>query len=322
MAAGQAQAAAFLARLPRQLSTSLDGTPLSGGEVQRLGLARAFAHAGAARLLVLDDATSSLDTVTEMLVARAIARRAERPDTAHRGTPRDHGRPGGPRRLARRRPDPRPRPARRAVGGPGVPRDLRRSRRSDAGQRRGRRSVLIASSPPAQEGRRVARRVVPCPVAPRGRLWLVARAGDHPVPGRPHHRGPRLARSPRRGRAGRGVRHAAGVPENRHDRRAVPRRPGHGHRGRRPRPPRPALRRADDAPGGDRPGLRRRRARHHLYVRVHRCEHAGRPRHPVARHAAVRRPAAACLGDPAAAAAPPVRRAPARRRPRRGERGG
>jgi len=72
LAAGQAQAAAFLARLPRQLGTSLDGTPLSGGEVQRLGLARAFAHAGAARLLVLDDATSSLDTVTEMLVARAI----------------------------------------------------------------------------------------------------------------------------------------------------------------------------------------------------------------------------------------------------------
>jgi ATP-binding cassette subfamily B protein len=73
VAAGQAQAAAFIARLPRQMSTSLDGTPLSGGEVQRLGLARAFAHAGAARLLVLDDATSSLDTVTEMLVARAIA---------------------------------------------------------------------------------------------------------------------------------------------------------------------------------------------------------------------------------------------------------
>ncbi len=71
-AAGHAQAAAFLARLPRQLSTSLDETPLSGGEVQRLGLARAFAHVGRARLLVLDDATSSLDTVTEMLVARAI----------------------------------------------------------------------------------------------------------------------------------------------------------------------------------------------------------------------------------------------------------
>jgi ATP-binding cassette, subfamily B, bacterial len=73
VAAGQAQAAAFIARLPGQMSTSLDAAPLSGGEVQRLGLARAFAHARAARLLVLDDATSSLDTVTEMLVARAIA---------------------------------------------------------------------------------------------------------------------------------------------------------------------------------------------------------------------------------------------------------
>ena len=72
VAAGQAQAAAFLARLPRQLHSSLDSTPLSGGEMQRLGLARAFAHTSAARLLVLDDATSSLDTVTEMLVARAI----------------------------------------------------------------------------------------------------------------------------------------------------------------------------------------------------------------------------------------------------------
>ena len=41
--------------------------------MQRLGLARAFAHAGAARLLILDDATSSLDTVTETLVARAVS---------------------------------------------------------------------------------------------------------------------------------------------------------------------------------------------------------------------------------------------------------
>lgn len=71
-AAKQAQAAAFIARLPRQLHTPLDGIPLSGGEVQRLGLARAFAHAGNARVLVLDDATSSLDSVTEALVSRAI----------------------------------------------------------------------------------------------------------------------------------------------------------------------------------------------------------------------------------------------------------
>jgi ATP-binding cassette, subfamily B, bacterial len=48
---------------------------MSGGEVQRLGLARAFAHASRARLLILDDATSSLDTATEMLVSRALTGR-------------------------------------------------------------------------------------------------------------------------------------------------------------------------------------------------------------------------------------------------------
>ncbi|MBO0821767.1 MAG: hypothetical protein J2P26_13070, partial [Nocardiopsaceae bacterium] len=35
----------------------------------------AFAHAGPARLLILDDATSSLDTITEMLVSQAITER-------------------------------------------------------------------------------------------------------------------------------------------------------------------------------------------------------------------------------------------------------
>ncbi|MCZ9342650.1 ATP-binding cassette domain-containing protein, partial [Streptomyces sp. TRM76130] len=59
--------------------------PLSGGERQRLGLARAFAHAG--RLLIMDDATSSLDTATEHEVDRAL-RHSPRPGTrlvvAHR----------------------------------------------------------------------------------------------------------------------------------------------------------------------------------------------------------------------------------------------
>ncbi|GAA1106537.1 hypothetical protein GCM10009642_51300 [Nocardiopsis metallicus] len=50
-----------------------------------MGLARAFAHAG--RLMILDDATSSLDTATERQVDRALAREV-RPGTrivmAHR----------------------------------------------------------------------------------------------------------------------------------------------------------------------------------------------------------------------------------------------
>lgn len=71
-AAADSQAVGFLARLPQGMRTPLANAPLSGGELQRLGLARAFAHAAAARLLILDDATSSLDTVTEMLVSQAL----------------------------------------------------------------------------------------------------------------------------------------------------------------------------------------------------------------------------------------------------------
>ncbi|WP_449334072.1 ATP-binding cassette domain-containing protein [Streptomyces flavalbus] len=75
----------FVRRLPYGYDTPLPSAPLSGGEYQRLGLARAFAHAG--RLLVLDDATSSLDTATEHAVDTAL-RRAVRPGTrlvvAHR----------------------------------------------------------------------------------------------------------------------------------------------------------------------------------------------------------------------------------------------
>jgi ATP-binding cassette subfamily B protein len=71
-AARDSRAAGFLARLPRNIDTPLDDVPMSGGEVQRLGLARAFAHARGARLLILDDATSSLDTATEMLISQVL----------------------------------------------------------------------------------------------------------------------------------------------------------------------------------------------------------------------------------------------------------
>ncbi|MFR9724666.1 ATP-binding cassette domain-containing protein [Streptomyces sp. MS19] len=69
-AARAAGADPFVRRLPDGYGTALRDAPLSGGERQRLGLARAFAHTG--RLLILDDATSSLDSVTERLVTRAL----------------------------------------------------------------------------------------------------------------------------------------------------------------------------------------------------------------------------------------------------------
>ncbi len=59
----------FVSRLPQGYTTPLADAPMSGGEAQRLGLARAWQ---AERLLVLDDATSSLDMVTEMQISRTL----------------------------------------------------------------------------------------------------------------------------------------------------------------------------------------------------------------------------------------------------------
>ncbi|MEY9996685.1 ATP-binding cassette subfamily B protein [Streptomyces sp. V4I8] len=70
-AARTADADAFVRRLPSGYATALTDAPRSGGESQRLGLARAFAHGG--RLLILDDALSSLDTVTEARITEALA---------------------------------------------------------------------------------------------------------------------------------------------------------------------------------------------------------------------------------------------------------
>lgn len=65
----------FATRLPDGYDTPLADAPMSGGEAQRLGLARAW-HGG--RLLVLDDATSSLDMVTEMQISRTVAGETDR----------------------------------------------------------------------------------------------------------------------------------------------------------------------------------------------------------------------------------------------------
>ncbi|MFJ9453743.1 ATP-binding cassette domain-containing protein [Kitasatospora sp. NPDC101447] len=69
-AARAAGADVFVRRLPEGYRTPLSRAPFSGGERQRLGIARALARD--ARLLVLDDATSSLDAATENRVLQAL----------------------------------------------------------------------------------------------------------------------------------------------------------------------------------------------------------------------------------------------------------
>ncbi|WP_326583228.1 ABC transporter ATP-binding protein/permease [Streptomyces sp. NBC_00481] len=71
--AAAARADTFLRTMPEGYATALDAAPLSGGETQRVGLARAFVQsAPSGRLLVLDDVTASLDTVTEHQITQVL----------------------------------------------------------------------------------------------------------------------------------------------------------------------------------------------------------------------------------------------------------
>ena len=72
-----AHADEFIEGLPRDYHTMLGehGQNLSGGQVQRLSLARAFLKD--APLVLMDEATASLDPETEALVTQAIARLAK-----------------------------------------------------------------------------------------------------------------------------------------------------------------------------------------------------------------------------------------------------
>ncbi len=73
-AAAQANADGFIARLPQGYATLVGerGVKLSGGERQRIAIARAFL--ADSRILVLDEATSSLDSESEALVQEAMQR--------------------------------------------------------------------------------------------------------------------------------------------------------------------------------------------------------------------------------------------------------
>ncbi len=72
-AARRANAHEFIAKLPGSYGTTIGerGVKLSGGQQQRLAIARAFL--AAPRILILDEATSNLDTESEQLIQASMA---------------------------------------------------------------------------------------------------------------------------------------------------------------------------------------------------------------------------------------------------------
>lgn len=65
-----ARADAFIRHMPAGYASRVADTPISGGEAQRVGLARAFVQGR--RVLVLDDVAASLDTVTEHHISQVL----------------------------------------------------------------------------------------------------------------------------------------------------------------------------------------------------------------------------------------------------------
>ena len=108
-----AQAEGFVSALPKGLDTRVGerGTTLSGGQRQRLALARALVRTP--RLLVLDDATSSVDPQVEGRILHGLRDAVAGLDGARRRLPHGDHRAGRRGRLPGTRPGGRPGAARR-----------------------------------------------------------------------------------------------------------------------------------------------------------------------------------------------------------------